>query len=164
MIAEGLPGAGNVFLFDNHGSAFFPPAWGDRLWQANPSSRVLEVDPIAKKVVWQYTAHASRRPLWEFHSSFISSARRLPNGNTLINEGMRGRLFQVTPAGEIVWEYVSPYFGELDILDDEPEMETNWVFRAQPVPYDWVPDDTPRSETAVTPPSVRQFRVTPERK
>ena len=71
-------------------------------WQANPSSRVIEVDPVAKKVVWMYMAESSGQPLWDFHSSFISSARRLPNGNTLINEGMHGRIFQVTPTGEIV--------------------------------------------------------------
>ena len=46
----------------------------------------------------------SDAPEWTFYSSFISDARRLPNGNTLINEGMNGRFFQITPAGEIVWE------------------------------------------------------------
>ena len=28
-----------------------------------------------------------------------------------INEGWFGRFFEVTPAEEIVWEYVNPYFG-----------------------------------------------------
>jgi len=35
----------------------------------------------------------------------------LPNGNTLICEGDFGRLFEVTMGGDIVWEYVNPYFG-----------------------------------------------------
>ena len=34
----------------------------------------------------------------------MSSAQRLPNGNTLIDEGADGRLFAVTSAKEIVWE------------------------------------------------------------
>jgi hypothetical protein len=36
----------------------------------------------------------------------------------------------------------------------------NWVYRAQPVPYDWVPEDTPRSETPVIPPNIETYRVT----
>ena len=31
------------------------------------------------------------------------------HGNTLICEGSNGRIFEVTPAGEIVWEYVNPF-------------------------------------------------------
>ena len=34
---------------------------------------------------------------------------RLPNGNTLSAEGFFGRMFQVTPEGEAVWEYTNPY-------------------------------------------------------
>jgi hypothetical protein len=63
---------------------------------------------------------------------------------------MQGRIFQVTPRGEIVWEYVSPHFGKLDILENEADVQTNWVYRAQPVPYDWVPEGVPRSEQPVT--------------
>src|SRR5262245_44243265 len=47
----------------------------------------------------------------EFFSPRISNAQRLPNGNTLICEGDSGRLFEVTAGGELVWEYVNPYFG-----------------------------------------------------
>ncbi len=58
----------------------------------------------------------SRRPQekreYEFYSPRISNAQRLPNGNTLICEGDFGRLFEVTRDGELVWEYVNPYFGE----------------------------------------------------
>jgi len=95
--------------------------------------------------------------VWTFHSSFLSSARRLPNGNILICEGMTGRLFQVTSAGDIVWEYVNPYFARA--LVGGREILTNWTYRAQPVPYAWVPPQTPRSESPVRPPDVTQFRV-----
>jgi len=46
-----------------------------------------------------------------FFSPRISNARRLPNGNTLIDEGWFGRFFEVTSEGETVWEYFNPYFG-----------------------------------------------------
>jgi hypothetical protein len=39
-------------------------------------------------------------------------AQRLPNGNTLITESSFGRFFEVTKEGEIVWEYVNPFFGK----------------------------------------------------
>ena len=108
--------------------------------------------------MWQYTSEASNRPVWNFFSSFISSARRLPNGNTLIDEGMNGRFFQVSRSGEIVWEYVNPYFATQALNSNAP-VYTDWVFRAQPVPYDWAPAGTPHSETPVDPVNISTFRV-----
>lgn len=155
LIAPGLPGAGDLILFDNQGEAGYPAAE----LSTTGGSRVLEIDPSTGKVVWSYTAADSGQPAWGFRSSFISSARRLPNGNTLIDEGMTGRFFQVTPQGEIVWEYVSPYFA-LTSADGGPKPVTsNWVYRAQPVPYDWVPQGTPRGEAAVSPPDLAHYHV-----
>lgn len=135
LIPEGLPGAGNLLVFDNQGEAGYPK----RSPGIFPHSRVLEIDPVKGEIVWQYTAVDSGRTQWSFYSAFISSARRLPNGNTLIDEGMNGRFFQVTPKGDIVWEYVSPYFGPSAVGGAGRQVQTNWVYRAQPVPYDWVP-------------------------
>jgi hypothetical protein len=156
MIPEGLPGTGNILIFDNNGSAGFPPFYQDN----HPGSRIIEIDPITKQIVWQYDASSSNKNYWAFYSSFISSSRRLPNGNTLICEGMHGRLFQVTPEGEIVWEYLNPHFGEwADHHTSLGKGPTNWVFRAQPVPYDWVPAGTPHSENPVIPPKITEFRI-----
>ncbi|GIS41172.1 MAG: hypothetical protein Ct9H90mP13_10180 [Pseudomonadota bacterium] len=44
--------------------------------------------------------------------------------------------------------------------DENREISTNWVFRAQPIPYDWVPEDTPRSENPVKKLDVTEFRIT----
>jgi hypothetical protein len=145
LIADGLPGAGNVLLFDNQGGAGYPPA----ALGIYAGSRVLEIDPVRREIVWQYTAEDSGRPPWTFHSSFVSNAQRLPNGNTLITEGMHGRIFQVTQTGEIVWEYRSPF--EAPAIAGEPEVQvatvpgvdrpslTRLVYRAQAVPHAWVP-------------------------
>jgi hypothetical protein len=48
----------------------------------------------------------------QFFSSFISGAQRLPNGNTLICQGKDGRVFEVTRAGEVVWEFRNPTVGD----------------------------------------------------
>ena len=93
-------------MFDDQGEAGYPAA----PLKVYAGSRVLEIDPVKQQILWEYTGSDSNQPEWTFYSSFISDARRLPNGNTFIDEGMNGRFFQVTPEGQIVWEYVSPYF------------------------------------------------------
>ncbi len=153
LIAPGLPGEGNLLLFDNQGEAGYPPA----PLEMNPGSRVLEIDPVKKEIVWAYTGLDSDRAGWTFHSSFISNAERLPNGNTFVDEGMNGRFFQVTPAGQIVWEYVNPHFTHATAAGAPALM--NAVYRAQPVPYDWAPEGTPHSESAVVPPDPDKFRI-----
>jgi hypothetical protein len=154
IIPQGLPGAGNLLVFDNQGAAGYPPV----NIGTQPRSRVLEIDPLKKEIVWQYTGVDSGKPGYSFYSSYISSARRLPNGNTLVDEGMNGRLFQITSKGEIVWEYISPYFSTPRAEDPQP-FSSNTVYRAQPVPYEWAPEGTPRSEKPVKAPALGQFRV-----
>lgn len=155
IIPEGLPGAGNLLVFDNQGQAGYPPA----VLPITGGSRVLEIDPIKKEIVWQYSGEDSGGPSWSFRSTHISAARRLPNGNTFIDEGQSGRLFQVTSTGDIVWEYVNP-FGRSgkDPLSGRPTYNRQ-LYRGQPVPYDWAPTGTPHSEKAVTPPEHNQFHV-----
>jgi hypothetical protein len=104
---------GNVLIFDNGTHRRDNPA---------TFSRVIEVDPRTSEIVWEYID----KSLFEFFSPYISGAQRLPNGNTLICEGCHGRLFEVTPAGEVVWEYVSPHFFE----ESGRAGLNNWVFRA----------------------------------
>jgi hypothetical protein len=158
LIAPGLPGEGNLLLFDNQGEGGYPPA----AMQTNGGSRILEIDPVKKQIVWAYTGLDSDRAAWTFYSSFISNAERLPNGNTFINEGMNGRFFQVTPAGEIVWEYINPHFTHTNAGGGRSL--SNAVYRAQPVGYSWIPEGTPHSENAVTPPDPESFRIAPQGK
>jgi hypothetical protein len=70
-------------------------------------SRVIELNPLTEEIEWEYTAE----PRESFFSAYISGAQRLPNGNTLICEGGRCHLFEVTPEKAVVWDYTSP-FGE----------------------------------------------------
>ena len=61
---------------------------------------------------------------FNFFSSYISGAQRLANGNTLICED--GRIFEVSTAGEVVWEYVNLHFFH---EAGRPGLN-NWLFRA----------------------------------
>ena len=66
-------------------------------------SRVVEFDPESGEVVWEYRRQG-------FFSPVRGAAQRLRGGNTLITESERGHVFEVTPAGELVWEWWNPLF------------------------------------------------------
>ncbi|HIB21293.1 MAG TPA: hypothetical protein EYO32_07200 [Rhodospirillales bacterium] len=89
-----------------------------------PGSKVLEFNPSTKETIWEYEGS----PGYTFGSPFVSGAQRLDNGNTLICEGLWGRIFEVTKEKEIVWEYISPFF-----VPDKPGQPfggSNHIFRA----------------------------------
>jgi len=131
-IAEGLPGAGNILLFNN--------GWNRA--SGGSFSSVMELKPIrygVGQLVWNYAAN----PATNFFSAIVSGAQRLPNGNTLIDEGTTGRIFEVTRARRIVWQYVNPdtMTGpvkqgvtpptvQITGLNGTPNVHTNLTFRA----------------------------------
>ena len=59
-------------------------------------------------------------------------------------------MFQVTAAGDILWEYVNPYFGSQTYTS---------LNATPPIPYDWVPESTPRSEKGVARIDIKNYRV-----
>ena len=148
IIPKGLPGAGNLLVFDNGGSSgygFASPIAPDGVGAfARSTSRVVEINPVTLELVWSYT-----NP--RFFSTNISSAQRLPNGNTLITAGAGGRMFEVTTEGAIVWEYMYPLFGGANA--------SNAVYRAYRIPYGWIPQITRPTERPVAPPALGDFRV-----
>lgn len=83
---------GNILLFDNR--------------SLGKQSRVVEFDPVTGGLVWTYGGTADE----EIFSVYCGLAERLPNGNTLITVSEPGRVLEVTPEHEIVWEFVNPNF------------------------------------------------------
>jgi len=83
---------GNVLVFDN-GMV--------RGW-----SRVLEIDIETGRIVWEYSGAADE----PFYTAGRGSSQRLPNGNTLIAESGKGRAFEITKSGRIVWEFFDPRY------------------------------------------------------
>ena len=68
-----------------------------------------------------------------FFSSIISGAQRLPNGNTLIMEGTKGRIFEIDSDDNVVWEYfipVSSTTGTQMAQGTDPTSFQNSSFRA----------------------------------
>lgn len=112
---------GNILVYDN--GAYRPDI-------PLPFSRALEINPGDNRVVWSYVDATPA----SFFSPYISGARRLPNGNTLLTEGNFGRMFQVTPDHQVVWEYINPHFPT-----DTRGRPNNAVFRAS----HYLPDQIP---------------------
>jgi hypothetical protein len=109
-IPAGWPGAGNLTVFNNGGGR----PGGDH-------SSVDEIRPPitdrGRYLLSEAGVFGPNLPVWSygdsegerFFAAHLSGAERLPNGNTLICSGERGRVFEVTPAGTIVWEMMSPF-------------------------------------------------------
>ena len=88
---------GRILVFDNGNF---------RAGQYVTHSRVVEIDPVTQQVVWSYTDPMAS----SFYTPYMGQAQRLPNGNTHITESATGRLFEVAPEGEVVWEFILPWF------------------------------------------------------
>jgi hypothetical protein len=125
-IRDGLPGAGNVMIFNN----------GDQ--ELRPHSSVVEFStPLIEDGTYSLDGDSAYGPVelaWEyaptddaiFFSWFISGAQRLANGNTLVTHGAKAQVREVTVDGEIVWEY------QYDDGAEGPHM----LFRANRYPAD----------------------------
>jgi len=105
-VETNCPGAGDILIFNNgigrnYSSVdeIVPPVNGAGTYSNAPA---VAFGPAALK--WTYT----NSPATNFYSAEISGAQRLPNGNTLICEGVKGNLFEVTTSGVTVWQYICP--------------------------------------------------------
>lgn len=81
---------GNILIYDNGYNRNY--------------SRVIMIDPESGKIVWEYKA----TPPESFYSKEGGSSQLLGNGNFFIFDTENGRAFEITPTGQIVWEYYIP--------------------------------------------------------
>ena len=163
-MGDELPGAGNMMIFNNGarqlGSVFssvieFDPYDGPmengvyvpemEAGHSAPGGGGMGMgmgmgSPVSNQIVWTFRSTLET----SFFSTYISSAQRLPNGNTFICSGAHGHLFEVTPEGEVVWEYVNPVgdrtgedFGIYEIMTDTAGRAFNSVFKCARYPLDY---------------------------
>ena len=159
-VAPGLPGEGNILVFNNGDEAWdvqrryssieeiTPPVDGYEYLRASETA----YSPV--ETTWTYTAETPT----DFYSTIMGLTQRLPNGNTLIGKSTSGNLFQVTPDGKLVWQYVYPMDKGAPLKrDEEASMRAelghqdvllnNAVYRA----YWYAPDH----------PGLRKYDLTP---
>jgi len=86
---HGGPASGDVLVFDNG---------RHRGW-----SRLVAFD-AAGRATWSWEAD----PRQCFFSEVRGAVQELGNGNLLVTESERGRVFELDPHGECVWEYWNP--------------------------------------------------------
>jgi hypothetical protein len=82
---------GGIILFNN--------------FLAAERSSIVTLDPRTRRVVREYTGPKSK-PLYSRRSGRV---QMLPGGNTLVVETDGGRALEITPDGEAVWEFRSPF-------------------------------------------------------
>lgn len=83
---------GRVLLFDNQGAE-------------GGGARVVAIEPSSGRIAWSWGEAAGE----ELYSPEGGTVARLDNGNLLITASESGRAVEIDPAGEIVWEFVSPH-------------------------------------------------------
>ncbi len=93
---------GNILVFDN-GLTREPIPF------PTYASRAVEINPKTNKIVWQFEAGQNVIDKVKLFSPIVGGAQRLENGNTLITDGARGHIFEVTRDGKIVWDIINPY-------------------------------------------------------
>ena len=131
-IAPGLDGAGRISVFNN-GTLYRPYSTLDELEPViSGRDYVLDGNGVfaasVARVVWP------REPDTKFFAHHTSGSQRLPNGNTLVADGPHGVVFEVTPGGEKVWEYVNPFFDKgtpVIELSDLEVFKKRRIFRAE---------------------------------
>ena len=134
-IPEDLPGAGHVLVFNN-GNGRPDGAY------STVEELQLVMDMEGNYLYGDDGAYLPEYPVWEygaenptdFYSQIISGSQRLPNGNTLICEGVHGTFFEVTPDSQLVWMYVNPVIKEGpvaqgDTIPSGKKLDDNAVFR-----------------------------------
>jgi hypothetical protein len=134
--AEHLLGPHDAQLLDNGHLLVFDNGLG-RGW-----SRVLELDPVAETIVWEYSAPEPS----DFFTMSKGSNQRLPNGNTLIANSDSGVAFEVTPGNEIVWEYRNPHLdeqGRRAAIVRATRYDRSWLEGLRALPASAKPPETP---------------------
>ncbi len=127
-IPPGHPGEGNILIFNN-GTDIGYSSVDEIVTPVTPDGRYpvpLPGNPHGPDApVWRYLSE----PVTDFFAIFISGAKRMPNGNTLICSGPRGHLFEVTTDSQIVWEYVNPITASGPLTQGDPVVG-NLIFQS----------------------------------
>lgn len=141
LIDEGMPGEGNILVFDNGPNGTMT------------DSKVVEITPPidgeGNYIIESGQPFGPATPTWSYgdNGEFQSGgtqcgAFRMPNGNTLICVTQGGYLFEVTESGEVVWEYThgsniarALRYGEETSSVDDPSAPAFELLGCYPNPF-----------------------------
>ncbi|NRD24775.1 aryl-sulfate sulfotransferase [Winogradskyella litoriviva] len=134
VIENGILDAGKIIVFNNGNgrNPMFSEVFIINPETDSPGVYTYQSNTAFGPVAPDYIYSNSASPT-DFFSGILSSAQRLPNGNTLICEGINGRMFEITPNESIVWEYINPVNsnnGTVSSQETEPSTFANTIFRS----------------------------------
>lgn len=108
-IADGLPGAGNMLIFNNRGFGSV--------------AELVEIElPVGVNGDYAFSTVSTSRygpeqPTWSFDtqtfSPVMSGVQRLANGNTVATYAIDGVIEEFNPNGDVVWRYTNPDTGSI---------------------------------------------------
>ena len=135
-IKEGLPDAGKILIYNNGNGRPGPDYSTAEILvppqDANGGYIINEDVPFGPELPeWIY----GDQPGENFYSPYLSNAQRLQNGNTLINAGSPGLVFEIDDNEKVVWEYIVPLNGDTPYSQGQ-SANNNSIFRA----YKFAPD------------------------
>ncbi len=136
-----FPDYDKIAIFNNRVGADFStanllrPAWDMYGWKYT-----LENGQYNPRTFDRTYYHPDTTALW---STGLSSVQLLPNGNTLICAGRFGYAFELSPANEIVWEYITPLRGGQPVAQGDTTLaiNNNLTFRLKRYPEDFAAFD-----------------------
>jgi len=166
FIPQGFPGAGNITVFNNDipgPDNKFPNLIAAMLAARSPDPEIAISDIGNYSSVFEFTPPTDedgsyilpdsepfgpQEPGWIYmapdtyslYSSVMSGAQRMKNGHTLIVTSFNGRMIEVTPDKQIVWEYWNPYNFQYMLPDGTSANPGNipyQVFRATHIDPDY---------------------------
>jgi len=139
-IATADPTARRILLFNN----------GDARGYSSADEIVLPINVDGTFPDPGTGPHGPAAPAWSYvatppsslFSPIISGADRLSDGGTFITEGVNGRMIEISPAGDRVWEYVNPIGVAGPLAQGTPPVvngitRENAVFKARKYPPDY---------------------------
>jgi len=87
--------SGNILFFDNGR-------------EERGYSRLVELNPLTKEIVWEYTAPEPS----DFFSQARGTVAEVEDGVLLVANSDRGEAFQINREGEVLWRYLTPFTNE----------------------------------------------------
>lgn len=129
-VKSGIPGEGEIRVFNNGLGRpdgqystinnVIPPLDGFNYTKVNPAYGPEEATVV----------YGAKEGDQFFYSQRISGSQKLPNGNTLICQGTKGKLLEVEENDEIAWEYINPSGTIITTQGDFPQTAANAIFQA----------------------------------
>lgn len=93
---------GTITVFDNNADGALGALFGgSRIVSVTPSATAPSTGPV--DVLYGGTEEQA------MYTDIRGKSQTLPNGNLLVTEALAGRVFEVTPDGELVWEFINRY-------------------------------------------------------